>query len=146
MWFRNKLTLHHRAVWTILVGEIPNGAMLCHHCDNPQCANPLHMYVGDAKSNVHDMVSRGRHWLQTNKTRAAIIGRRLGSGNDWAKGMNNPKAKLSSGEVERIRLSKLPTKTLATEYGVDRTTVQRIRRGALWPTPRALQQKGSSNG
>lgn len=40
VWHCGKLMLHHRAVWEILIGPIPAGALLCHHCDNPRCANP----------------------------------------------------------------------------------------------------------
>lgn len=32
----------------------------CHHCDNPICVNPRHLYVGDRKSNMQDMWRRGR--------------------------------------------------------------------------------------
>ena len=40
-------------------GEWPVYA--CHHCDNPACWNPDHIYAGDPTSNVADMLSRGRH-------------------------------------------------------------------------------------
>lgn len=142
VWYRGKIMLHHRAVWTILIGVIPDGSMLCHHCDNPRCANPMHMYVGDAKSNVRDMISRGRHWLQANVERAKIVGRSLGKSNDWSTGESNPKAKLSKDQAAHIRASGLSTKQLSEKFGVDRTTVQRIRRGASWPDVRALQSKG----
>lgn len=32
----------------------------CHHCDNPPCCNPLHLYVGDHAQNIRDMWLRGR--------------------------------------------------------------------------------------
>jgi hypothetical protein len=31
-----------------------------HHCDNPPCVNPRHLYVGSQSENVQDAVRRGR--------------------------------------------------------------------------------------
>lgn len=39
-------------------GEWP--AMACHHCDNPACWNPRHLYAGDNRTNVVDRSVRGR--------------------------------------------------------------------------------------
>jgi hypothetical protein len=35
--------------------------LACHHCDNPPCVNPRHLYVGDYSRNQADAVERGRH-------------------------------------------------------------------------------------
>jgi hypothetical protein len=34
----------------------------CHHCDNPPCCNPAHLYVGTRAENVGDAVERSRLW------------------------------------------------------------------------------------
>lgn len=132
VWRDGKITIHHRAVWEILVGPIPQGALLCHHCDNPTCANPTHLYVGDGKTNVRDMFSRGRHWTQREPERARAVGVLNGAKNDWARGESNPKARLTADQVSEIAASADKTKLLAARYGVNRTTIQRIRRGAAW--------------
>ena len=36
-----------------------------HHCDNPPCCNPAHLYIGDCVQNVRDMVARGRGAMQS---------------------------------------------------------------------------------
>jgi hypothetical protein len=124
--------LHHRAVWTLLRGKIPQGAFLCHHCDNPRCANPDHLYVGDSKTNVRDMFERKRHWTQRDPERARILGIAMGQLNTWAKGAKNPKAKLSPEQVATIKDSDVGSRQLGREYGVNRSTIQRIRNGTAW--------------
>jgi len=54
----------HRIAWEAHNAEpIPEGLMVCHSCDNPRCFNPEHLFLGTAKDNTQDMLSkqRGRH-------------------------------------------------------------------------------------
>ncbi len=142
VWRNGKIEIHHRAVWSILRGPIPDGAKLCHHCDNPTCANPDHIYVGTQKTNVADMMARGRHWTTLQPERAREVAYRNGKANTHSRGVGNPKAKLDEQQVGVIAKSDKPTRLLAKQYGVHMTTIQRIRRGAAWSCIASLKAAG----
>jgi ABC-type Fe3+-citrate transport system substrate-binding protein len=78
------------------------------------------------------MVRKGRWLGKRNSEKTRTIAYRLGKQNRHARGELNPKAKLSLGEVAAIKIDARPTRLLAAQYRVHRTTIQKIRRGALW--------------
>ena len=57
----------HRYSWFIHNGEIPEGMLVCHHCDNPGCVNPKHLFVGTQSDNIRDAFSKGRKILPDNR-------------------------------------------------------------------------------
>ena len=59
--YRGKRAAVHRTVYRLWVGEIPAGMDVCHHCDNPRCCNPDHLWVGSRQQNALDMVGKSRH-------------------------------------------------------------------------------------
>ena len=50
----------HRISYEIFKGQIPKGLYICHHCDNPCCINPEHLWAGTAKENMQDAKKKGR--------------------------------------------------------------------------------------
>ena len=51
----------HRVSWIIFHNqEVPDGMCICHHCDNPPCVNPAHLFLGTHKDNWDDAIRKGR--------------------------------------------------------------------------------------
>lgn len=55
-----QVTYAHRAAYRMAVGPIPDDLWVLHHCDNPPCCNPRHLFLGTVGDNVRDAMSKGR--------------------------------------------------------------------------------------
>ncbi len=108
----------HRVAYVENKGEIPKGLLVCHHCDNPSCINPDHLFLGTPLDNMQDKIRKGRavYGIHNNK------------------GEKNPNTELTEEDVKAIRSRYKwgSGPTLGKEYGVSSVQICRIVRGEQW--------------
>lgn len=66
------LVYAHRVSWLLAKGD-PGELHVLHHCDNPCCVRPDHLFTGTRADNMQDMVRKGRWGNQTRKGAADAI-------------------------------------------------------------------------
>lgn len=106
--FRGARVGTHRISWILTNGDISDGLLVCHKCDNPKCVNPDHLFLGTQQDNMTDMISKDRH----------------------AAGSKDGRAKLNETTVVDIRkeysLGETTHKLLAIKYGVSQSAIRFI--------------------
>lgn len=106
----NKSTFMHRFFYEYYRGPIPDGMCVCHHCDNPACVNPDHLFITTSTGNTADRHKKGR------SARGSQIGTSV----------------LTETEAIEILESEDSGLMLAQKYGVSRSCISAIRRGHSW--------------
>ncbi len=96
----------HRVAYELCHGPFPQHMKILHHCDNPPCVRPDHLFLGTDADNVRDKVEKGRQGLT---------------------------AKLTPAQVLEIRASVgLSQRALAWKYGVRKATIYYIQQRRTW--------------
>ena len=101
----------NRVSWEEHEGPIPEGLYVLHRCDNRACINPKHLFLGTAKDNTQDAISKGR----LNKVGEAHH--------------NN---KLTAAQVAAIRTSSKSYAEIAEEFRISKSHVSSIRNFQRW--------------
>jgi HNH endonuclease len=105
----------HRVAYEQAKGSIPEGMSVLHHCDNPPCCNPNHLFVGTAKDNTDDMMSKNR-----------------GSVPPVALGEKHHNAKFDEVTARKILTDERAIRVIAEDYGVSWNTIFRLKHGLSW--------------
>lgn len=98
----------HRISFVLAGGVLAPGQLVLHHCDNPPCVRPEHLYAGTPKQNIDDMDRRGRR-VHGNTPATAARGQRHWSRRqperftELLRGETNPSARLTVEIVRAIR-------------------------------------------
>ncbi len=121
-WLNSRKIRAHRFSWILSNGDIPDGLIVCHHCDNPKCVNPSHLFLGTHSDNTQDCVRKGRnskdpYWLKE------------------VKGSQKPNAKLSEAIVMEIRSRPAIRgyqKAMAKQYMVSEQVIAGVLKRKIW--------------
>jgi hypothetical protein len=104
----------HRHVYEEMFGEIPEGLVVRHKCDNRGCINPEHLELGTSKDNSQDMVKHGRS----------------------LKGEKHPNSKITEEDVKAIRElsnSGMKRKEICELFGLENiNTITSIKTKKSW--------------
>jgi hypothetical protein len=105
-----KIWAVHRYVYTVKVGPIPKGMILCHTCDNPACFNVDHLFLGTDKTNALDKVAKMRH----------VYGEKV------------VQSKLKEAQVLSIRQDNRRLVDIAKDYNVTPDNIALIKNRITW--------------
>ena len=107
----------HRVAWRLTFGPIPEGIHVLHHCDNPPCQRPDHLFLGTHKMNMEDRQAKGRQ----------AVGDATAQ---W--GMTNGQVKFTTEQVVEIRRARAfgaLLRHISAEYGISMAQASRIGSG-----------------
>lgn len=116
IWLNGRFVGAHRVAWMIHhQKEIPDGMLVCHHCDNPSCVRPDHLFLGTVRDNSLDMMSKGR--------KPIFFGEETSSNKLTDRDVLEMRRRYANGET---------TTSLATEFDVEGSCAAAAISGKNW--------------
>lgn len=118
----------HRVSYALTYGSIPQGQFVLHRCDTPGCVRPDHLFLGNHRENMVDMVAKGR--AAKGAGNAAYL-----HPDRVPRGIYHGNAKLNDRAVKDIRARHAqgePRTNLALEYGVTPQTITLVVQNKVW--------------
>lgn len=113
----------HRYVWELTHGPLPGGLQVCHHCDNPPCVNPSHLFLGTQADNMRDAATKGRTKGWTHGHGSGLRGERHGQSKLTEELVHDIRARVRAGESR---------KSIARSLGVVPSTIDNVVWGKTW--------------
>jgi len=115
IWWKGDLYITSRVSWMVHRGPIPDGMFVCHHCDNPPCVNPEHLFLGTPQDNTNDMIRKGRQVIVVGENGRNV----LTEEQVW--------------EIDRLlRETNMTPGQIAKQFKVSSRAIRSIRNGECW--------------
>lgn len=122
--YEGKNVTAHRVAYELTYGSAPPKYHICHHCDNPPCFRPIHLFAAPARENIQNKVLKHRQ--------ARMCGEANGS------------ARLTVEQVQTIRKmleAGISRRSIALKCGLHKTTVRAIALGKIWRSTLAVRPR-----
>lgn len=122
----------HRFSYELHYGPVLPGLFVCHHCDNPPCVRPDHLFAGTPADNSRDAARKGRNGMQRYPDRSALDVVRL---RPRCRGERNSQSRLQEAdvrEIRRLRAEGLTRREVGARFGIASATVKDITTGRRW--------------
>ena len=120
----------HRLSYQLHVGPIPKGTVVCHHCDNPRCVRPDHLFLGTSRDNAIDREMKGRRLTPRGPESPCY-----GKPNLLARGEKHGRHILTEDQVRdirRLRSTGIAQEVIGKMFGVSRGAIGDIDRRKRW--------------
>jgi hypothetical protein len=121
----------HRVALALSGVVLDSTDLVCHHCDNPPCVRPSHLFVGAPIDNTADMMRKGRH-RSGNTTLTAARGARNARAlypERTARGERSGQARFKEDDIREMRAAYAGGETqvsIAKRYGTAQGTISYI--------------------